>query len=64
MSSYHEDRFKHGGGEQRRYLTKENRTLEELKEVAGVGGLRERIRRWKTRCMSTHNMLLTEGFPS
>lgn len=47
MSSFHEDRFKHGGGEQRRYLTKEKRTLEELKEVVGVGGVSERIRRWK-----------------
>lgn len=35
MSSFHKDRLKHGGGEERRYSTKEERTLEEWREEGG-----------------------------
>lgn len=34
------------------------------REVAGGGRAREGMRRRQMRCMSTHDVLLTEGFPS
>lgn len=34
------------------------------REVAGGGRVCEGMRRRQTRCMSTHDVLLTEGFPS
>lgn len=46
-------------------LCKRKEDAGEIKrEVAGGGRVCKGMRRRQTRCMSTHDVLLTEGFPS